>query len=102
MEKLVRDGIPEIIERETNNVAHFRLVAGDEYKKFLIRKLDEEVEEYRESEKVEELADILEVIHALAETEGIGFSELDELRKEKASRRGGFGGGKVMDFPGHG
>lgn len=37
-----------------------------------------------------ELADVLEVIHAIAETNGITFEELDKMRLDKREKRGGF------------
>lgn len=42
------------------------------------------------SEAIEELADIMEVIHALAEAHGASVQELERIRAEKADKRGGF------------
>ncbi|MDV6374935.1 nucleoside triphosphate pyrophosphohydrolase [Deinococcus arenicola] len=52
-------------------------------------KLGEEVAESLDSGEVLELADVLEVVYALAELDGVG--ELEELRAQKAEERGGFG-----------
>jgi predicted house-cleaning noncanonical NTP pyrophosphatase (MazG superfamily) len=91
--KLVRDRIPEIIEKE-GKTYKMVILDDDQFKSELQKKLKEEVEEYLNSENdqdaVEELADILEVIHALAEAHGVSIEELEHVRKTKAKERGGF------------
>ena len=62
----------------------------EEYTERLAAKLGEEVAEYRESRELDELADILEVVHAIRKNEGITSEELQELREEKAEQRGRF------------
>ena len=86
--KLVRDRIPEIIEKNGKK-AVTRILNDEEYKIYLEKKLDEEVAEFHESKSIEELADILEVIYALSETCG---TVTDFLAKwdEKTKERGGF------------
>ncbi|SER27901.1 nucleoside triphosphate pyrophosphohydrolase [Natrinema salaciae] len=89
-DKLVRDRIPEIIERN-GEVPVVRTASDDgEYEASLVEKLREEVEEYAESREREELADILEVVRAIREVEGLSDRELRELRNRKAEERGGF------------
>lgn len=88
--KLVRDGIPEIIRAKgLEPVIH---TAGQaEYAERLLDKLQEEVAEFLESDSdLEELADILEVIYALAELAGAGPGRLEALRAAKANERGRF------------
>lgn len=87
--KLVRDNIPEIIEKSGKR-ALVDTLSDEEYEIFLERKLDEEVNEYHDSKNVEELADILEVVIALAKTKGYDFSKLVDLQVQKAAKRGGF------------
>ena len=87
--KLVRDRIPEIIEKSGKHPVTEILSDGD-YKIYLERKLDEEVREFHDSKDPEELADILEVIIALAKTRGYSFSDLRQLQKKKALERGSF------------
>ncbi|WP_440766357.1 nucleoside triphosphate pyrophosphohydrolase [Natronorubrum sp. DTA7] len=88
-DKLVRDDIPEIIERDGNTpVVH--VASEDEYERRLLEKLDEEVAEFRESRVIAELADVLEVIHAIREHEEVSTDRLSELRAEKAEERGRF------------
>ena len=67
--KLVRDKIPKIIE-DSGKSATIRILSDSEYVNALETKLDEEVGEYHRDKSVEELADILEVIYALAATCG--------------------------------
>ncbi|MGV2685705.1 hypothetical protein GNF82_15290, partial [Clostridium perfringens] len=67
--KLVRDLIPQVIEA-TGKEFRTRILDEEEYKKELIIKLKEELEEYfaaeSSKESLEEHADMLEVIRALA------------------------------------
>lgn len=87
--KLVRDRIPDIIERSG---AHpiTRILNEEEYLRCLEEKLDEEVREFHEEKNLEELADILEVVCALAEAQGGSPEELRQIYLEKHERRGGF------------
>lgn len=39
---------------------------------------------------LEELADVLEIIHALAECHGSSIERVEQIRAEKAEKRGGF------------
>lgn len=87
--KLVRDKIPEIIEKSGKKASTY-ILSDQEYEIYLERKLDEEVQEYHESKNPEELADILEVLISLAKTKGYSFEELVKLKEQKASERGGF------------
>ena len=59
--KLVRDRIPEIIEKN-GQIAYTRILTDVEYKNALEEKLKEEVNEYISDNSIEELADILESI----------------------------------------
>ncbi|MCA9922323.1 MAG: nucleoside triphosphate pyrophosphohydrolase [Anaerolineales bacterium] len=86
--KLVRDKIPEII-RQNGRISVTRILGKDEYAIALRQKLQEEVEEFLESGALEELADILEVVYALATTNAT-IEQLERLRHEKHEERGGF------------
>ncbi|SFB91949.1 Predicted house-cleaning noncanonical NTP pyrophosphatase, all-alpha NTP-PPase (MazG) superfamily [Halobiforma haloterrestris] len=95
-DKLVRDSIPEIIERNGETpVIH--TAAEEEYERRLREKLDEEVAEFEESGDIEELADVLEVVYAIRDQKGISAERLEELRAEKARERGRFEEGVVLE-----
>ena len=87
--KLVRDKIPAIIE-QNGQVPVVRILGDAEYAYYLEQKLDEEVSEFHKDKNVEELADILEVVYALAENMGHTKEELLEARQKKHDERGGF------------
>jgi len=91
--KLVRDGIPKII-RENGGSPVVRTLADREFKRALGKKLFEEIAEYLEARdratRIEELADIGEVLRALAKIEGIKESEVASAMREKRKARGGF------------
>lgn len=90
--KLVRDKIPEIIERN-NETPHIRILDDEEFKIELEKKLYEEYQEVLLSEKeerLEELADMIEVIKALSEIENSNLEEVIEISKKKSLKRGSF------------
>lgn len=88
--KLVRDRIPEIIER-SGKICKTEILSDDDYLRMLEEKLDEELAEYHQDQNLEELADLLEVLLATAEARGYTVAELEWMRKKKAAERGGFG-----------
>jgi predicted house-cleaning noncanonical NTP pyrophosphatase (MazG superfamily) len=91
--KLVRDKIPQIIEQAGKTFTK-RILEDDEYRKELRKKAFEELEEYMNASDdetaLEELADVLEIIHALAECHGSSIERVEQIRAEKAEKRGGF------------
>jgi len=87
--KLVRDHIPRIIT-ESGKSAVTRILPAAEYRAALNAKLLEETNEYLASEDAEELADILEVIRAIAELNGISPDTLEAIRARKHEKNGGF------------
>lgn len=87
--KLIRDKIPEIIEKN-GQIARIRVLKEDEYLAKLDEKLYEELVEYHADGNVEELADLLEVIYAAALARGVSSDELERIRREKAEKRGVF------------
>ncbi len=92
--KLVRDRIPEIISANGGN-PRAEILSSDAYTSSLDEKLIEEVQELLDADvahRLEELADVLEVMHALAENHGFGWEAVEVVRREKAEQRGGFGG----------
>lgn len=87
--KLVRDNIPDIIHDQGKGVS-FRVLSEAEFKEYLERKLDEEVSEFHENPTLEELADITEVLYALAESHGYSVFDLGRMRRRKLFEKGGF------------
>lgn len=87
--KLVRDKIPELIEKQ-GETPSIRVLEREEYFRHLEQKLDEEVGEYHRDKTVEELADILEVVFALAEANEVTRQELLSVYQKKHDARGGF------------
>ena len=87
--KLVRDLIPEIIQA-SGKTCITRTLSEEEYLAALDAKLQEELNEYQADKSMEELADLLEVMMAVAEARGHSFAEVEAIRREKAQKRGGF------------
>lgn len=91
--KLVRDNIPKIIATGGKKFSS-RVLNNEEYIKELKTKSFEELNEYvntnNDSDAIEELADLLEIIHALAECHGGTIETVEEVRRQKAEKRGGF------------
>ena len=87
--KLVRDRIPEIIEKDGKTCV-CSVLSQQDYITLLDQKLNEELAEYQESKSMEELADLLEVIRAVAAARGSSIGEVEKIRQEKAAERGGF------------
>lgn len=90
--KLVRDKIPSII---TNNgeIPVTRILNDEEYKTELERKLYEEYQEVinsNDKDRLEELADMIEVIKALANLEGKNLQDIILIAEQKREKRGGF------------
>ena len=90
--KLVRDKIPNII---TNNgeIPVTRMLNDEEYKIELERKLYEEYQEVinsKDKDRLEELADMIEVIKALASLEGKNLQDIILIAEQKREKRGGF------------
>jgi predicted house-cleaning noncanonical NTP pyrophosphatase (MazG superfamily) len=87
--KLVRDRIPEIIEA-FGKTCVTEILSDEAYLEMLDKKLDEELAEYHKDQNIEELADLLEVIRACAVARGYSADDLEQVRADKASKRGGF------------
>lgn len=96
--KLVRDKIPQVAAGRGDTM-RVRTAQPDEMPGLLSDKLDEEIAEYRAAgsreERLAELADVLEVLHALAALDHASPRLLEERRALKAERRGGFSAGIV-------
>jgi predicted house-cleaning noncanonical NTP pyrophosphatase (MazG superfamily) len=87
--KLVRDRIPEIIEKDGKTC---RVVVLDDKEYFgcFKRKIGEELKEYQADFSMEELADMQEVINAIVKANGLSKEQFDALREKKRLSNGGF------------
>ena len=95
-DKLVRDHIPEIIRAKgTTPISH--VADTEEYRLKLREKLLEEVAEFLADPSAEEIADIQEVLFALADDLEISHDELERIRLKKAEERGTFKGRIILE-----
>jgi len=93
--KLIRDKIPEIIEK-SGKTAIVEKVEGEELFRLLNTKLEEELDEYKESKSIEELADLVEVIYGILDQKNVSIEEFERIRQEKNAKRGAFKEGLVL------
>ena len=90
--KLVRDNIPNIIESKGETPVT-RILDDATYKSELEKKLYEEYQEVLEASgdaRVEELADMLEIIRALAKLENKTLQHIVDIADNKNVKRGAF------------
>ncbi|WP_426491289.1 nucleoside triphosphate pyrophosphohydrolase [Hymenobacter sp. 102] len=90
--KLIRDHIPAIIT-QSGRQCRTATMPADEYNQALRAKLVEEaleVQAARPEELLQELADVLEVVQALAATHGLALTTVEAMRQQRHQERGGF------------
>ncbi|TQR18842.1 nucleoside triphosphate pyrophosphohydrolase [Psychrobacillus soli] len=91
--KLVRDLIPQVIEN-TGSKFTTRTLDPPEHLTEIKKKLFEEVQEFQvttnHQDALEELADILELIHAALPIHEATYEDLEKRRIAKKEKRGGF------------
>lgn len=97
--KLVRDGIPEIITADGLEI-ETRELSEQEVVEELLKKVVEEATELSEAEGVDELTKemsvVLEVLYSLSERLGISMDEVEQLRQIRAAKRGRFENGTYL------
>lgn len=97
--KVVRDKIPDAIAQKGEVVTQLK-IKGEELIAALKTKLIEEAVEVMDTrstaETIEELADVLEVVHALSHHLKVSMKSVEDARKKKRQKRGGFDDGKVL------
>lgn len=96
-DKLVRDRIPEIMDTQGKKYTTRQADTSLEKAGYLRKKLLEETHEFLEEPTIEELADIQEVILALAHELGHLPEELEIVRKGKLHERGAFDDGIILE-----
>lgn len=92
--KLIRDKIPEIIEKDGSK-AKIRILNEEEYQEELIKKIIEEAKEALDAggdkkELTKEIGDILEIIEALIQVFELDRDEIEKMRRKRKELRGGF------------
>lgn len=92
--KLVRDKIPEIIEKKLGQRPKTIAVNDGDFLIFLLKKAVEEAYELKNSENsghaIEELADLMEVMEEVLAFYKTDLKTLRSVQKEKRKERGGF------------
>lgn len=92
MGKLVRDRIPHLI-RSSGGRPVVRRLEGEDFVEALLAKVVEEAHELAASSpqhRLEEAADVLEVLIAVAGALGIAFDDVVRAAEQKRVQRGGF------------
>ncbi|WP_322861214.1 nucleoside triphosphate pyrophosphohydrolase [Mycobacterium europaeum] len=94
MGKLVRDKIPDII-RASGRTPHVITLTEGAYRRALYDKLREEVDELIAATAtdalMEEAADVLEVVAAIAAERHVTFAGIVDAARQKRAEKGGFG-----------
>ena len=91
--KLVRDRIPEIIQ-DDKGIPVIRELSSEEYWEYLLKKVIEELKEVKtaisKEERKKELADMLELIRAMAVYNGNTLEDIINTADKKRETNGGF------------
>lgn len=88
--KLVRDKIPENIDKMEGRKSNYKILEDKEYIEELDKKLFEEAHEFIEEHSVEELADLMEVVYTIMKINNISINDVENARKIKKDKKGGF------------
>jgi predicted house-cleaning noncanonical NTP pyrophosphatase (MazG superfamily) len=98
--KLVRDRIPEIIEKD-NARPKIRTLENKEYLKALYDKLEEEAAELKNAigkeEAMKEIGDVYEVLEAIIKSYKLDEEEIRKLQNQRRETRGGFEKGIFLE-----
>ena len=94
--KLVRDKIPDIIKADGGE-CKFHVAKKNEFAERLNDKVFEEAMELIKNPCAEEIADVLEVIEALARMHHINLDDIKAAKAKKREERGGFNLMFVLD-----
>lgn len=103
MEKLIRDRIPQLAA-ERGQSMKVRQASAAEMHDLLLAKLDEETAEVRAANHhglPVELADVLEVVRALAALNGHSKEALERIAEQKAATHGRFSNRLVWECAPH-
>ena len=96
--KLVRDTIPSLMKNKGQTpITH--IANRKEFEEYLIKKLDEEINEIKQDTNIEELADLLEVIYALGNLIEVTPEQIEKVRLKKVNTNGGFSKKIILENP---
>ena len=98
--KLVRNKIPEVIERESNCTPSYHIADPDELEIRLYDKLAEEIQEFKDAPSAEEAADIFEALRTLCWIHKISMESVQNVAEKKREDKGGFHQGVVLEAVG--
>lgn len=95
--KLVRDKI--LKELKKSGVGYKYHIAKDdgEFLEKLYDKLQEEIQEFREEPSIEEFADILQVLEAIAKFNNFDLNKIKEVKANKFYKKGGFNNRIILE-----
>lgn len=96
--KLVRDRIPEEINKEPGRKCKYRILNDEEYLKELNKKIVEEANEFAEENSIEELGDLMEVINAIMNIKGYNIEEVNQVMRDKENRKGAFNNKIYLEY----
>lgn len=96
--KLVRDKIPEEIDRESGRKCKYRILDDEEYLKELNKKVLEEANEFIEKDSIEELGDLMEVLNAIMKQKGYSIEEVKKIMKVKEQKKGAFNNKIFLEY----
>jgi predicted house-cleaning noncanonical NTP pyrophosphatase (MazG superfamily) len=94
--KLVRDKIPQLIE-ESGRSQTSRIMSEKEYHDALIDKIVEEMEEFRQTDNEEEIADVYEALDCLVKLKDYEPMRIDYLRMKKREQQGSYNDRILLD-----
>lgn len=93
LNKLVRDKVPSLIAKDGGSYS-LQLLSPLEHQTEISKKLHEEIVEYSEAATkecaIEELVDIVELVHAALKLHDVSLEQFESLRLAKRKRKGGF------------
>ncbi|MBU1036881.1 nucleoside triphosphate pyrophosphohydrolase [Patescibacteria group bacterium] len=92
--KLIRDKIPEIIEKNGLK-SKVKILNNEKYKKELLKKIVEEAKEVLATKGdkkglTKEIGDVLEIINYLIKVFTLDKKEIERIRQQRKKSRGGF------------
>ena len=93
LNKLVRDKVPSLVTKDGGSYT-LQLLSPLEHQTEITKKLLEEVQEYSEAQTkdkaLEELVDIVELVHAALKLHSVSPEDFENMRLTKKKLKGGF------------